>query len=303
MFRSRLLPLIFGLLATPALALTLATFTNPFAGSPVVGRMGSTELTVKQINELIKAQTPAVRQSLLTNPESLKEFIRTELLRRSLIEETKKAEWTKRPDVAYVVDRAKEQAIVDHFLATRAEPEATYPTDKEIQAAYEANLAQLQIPEQVHLAQILIRVADNASPEENNRAANLTREIGIKLEKGAEFGAMAALHSQDEGSKGNKGELDWLPESSLSPQLRGEVKNLAVGGVAKPLRTPFGWQILKVLGRKPASTRPLAEVREAIINAMRVANTAENRNRYLESIKKANPPMIDEKTLKTIDVR
>jgi len=291
------------LTAAPAMALTLGDITKMFGASPVVARMGSTELTVKQINELIRAQPAEARQTLMANPEGLKELIRAELMRRTLLEETKKAEWAKRPEVALAMDRAKEQASIDSFLTVRAEPEAPYPSPKDVQAAYEANIAQFQMPEHVRLAQILIRVADTASPEENNRAANLARELSLKIEKGADFGAMASVHSQDEGSKENKGELGWLAEASLSPQIGGEVKGLAAGAVGKPLRTPFGWQILKVLERKPGAARPLAEVRDPIVKALRTLRANENRSRYLDALKKENPQTIDDSVLKTIDGR
>lgn len=304
MFHSRKISLcvsvIVFLTAAPARAITLGSFNNPFASSPVVGRMGTIELTVKQVSELLRTQSPEVRQSLLGNPENFKEWLRSELMRRALLEETKKVEWNKRPEVALAMELAREQAVIDSFLAARAEPEKSFPSAKEIETAYQANLAQFVIPEQLLLAQILIRVAENASVEENNRASNMTREIVAKLKEGMDFGTLAGLYSQDEGSKGKRGELDWVAEPGLSPQIREEVKTIKTGWVGKPLRTPYGWQILKVLERRPATARPLGEVRDAIARALRALQTNENRARYLESLKKDHPLAIDDAALKTV---
>lgn len=289
------------------LLLTFATFTAPlsnalafdlFSGGTVAGTMGNIEITVAQLKELIDAQTPDVRKALYGNPDALKDLIRAELLRRTLVAEARQAEWDKRPAVALTMERAREQSLLDAYLNAKSEPPANYPSDQEISTAYDANKPQFTIPVQLRLAQILLRLPENAPKTDADRVAAQARDLWSKLNKGALFSQLVADYSQDEGSKSKNGDLGWLAVNAIMPQIRSELVNLRPGEYSRPIRTPFGWQIVKVIDKKPESVRPLSEVREAIVKALRDAKLQENRSRYLENLSKSTPATIAEKALK-----
>lgn len=274
-------------LSAPALSLDLF-------GGKAVGQMGEIQVTATQMRELIEAQTPEVRKTLLDNPATLRDLIQAELLRRTLIAEAKKAEWDKRPNVALTMERAREQAMIDDYIAARIEPAPTYPPEKDIAATYEANKAQFRIPSQLHLAQILLRVSRDAGKEVEDKAAATAKEVSAKLALGGKFADFVQLYSQDEGSKDKGGDLGWLSLDALNPQIRAEIGNLKPGEVSKPLRTPFGWQIIKVVERKAEAIRPLLEVRDTIVKALREAQAQENRKRYLDDLRKQTPVSVED---------
>ncbi len=58
-----------------------------------------------------------------------------------------------------------------------------------------------------------------------------------------------------------------------------------------------GWHIIKLLDTKPAYTRPLSEVRDAIVQQLRAGRGAENRKAYLAKLLQQNPPAVDELAL------
>ena len=169
-----------GLPAFPAVAASAPA-------SPVVGRMGATELRVDQVSELIGAQAADVRKALAAQPDSVKDLIRAELLRRAMLGEARQAGWDKRPNVAIAIERAREQALIESYLNARAEPEAAYPAAAEIQSAYEKNLAQFQVAALIRLAQILIRLPENPPAAEVQRADASVREVSQKLTPGGDF--------------------------------------------------------------------------------------------------------------------
>ena len=274
-----------------------------FFSSPVVGRMGSIEITARQINELVAAQNAETRKALLAQPEAVKNLILSELLRRTMLAEARNAEWEKRPDVAVAMERAKEQAVIDNYVFARAEPDAAYPSAAEIQSAYDQNLAQFQVPAQIRLAQILIRVPEKPSAEDSKRASTLAQEISQKLQRGEDFAALAGQYSQDQASKDRGGELDWLEEARLTGQIRTTVNALKGRTASPPVNTPFGWQIIRVLERKAATTRPLTEVREAIIKGLRDARINQNRQAMMEAVGKKTPASVEEKNLKDIVIK
>ena len=274
-----------------------------FFSSPVVGRMGSIEITARQINELVAAQNAETRKVLMTQPEAVKNLILAELLRRTILAEARNAEWEKRPDVAVAMERGKEQAVIDNYVFTRAEPDAAYPSAAEIQTAYDQNLAQFTVPAQIRLAQILIRVPEKPSAEENQRASTLAKEISQKLQRGEDFAALARQYSQDQVSKDRGGELDLVEEAQLMGQIRTAVNGLKGRSASTPINTPFGWQIIRVLERKAAATRPLTEVREAIIKSLRDARINQNRQAMMEAVGKKTPASVEEKNLKDIVIK
>ena len=270
-----------------------------FSG-PVVGQMGNIEITTTQISSLVAAQIPETRKSFSEQPEALKNLIRNELMRRTVLAEALKAEWDKRSEVIVAMERGKEQAIIDNFVANRSLPPAGFPSEAEIKSAYDANIAQFRVPAQIRLAQILIRLPENANASEVKRALATAQEISTKIDGGANFGELAKQYSQDETSKNNGGELEWVNENFLTPQFRTTVASLKGNAASKPVRSPFGYQIVKVVDRKPESTIPLSDVRATIAKNLRDARANQNREAYLEGITTKTPPQVKDENLKAI---
>jgi len=166
-----------------------------------VGKMGATEITVPQMRDLIAAQSAETRKAILDSPDTLRELIRAELLRRTVITEAKQAAWDKRPAVALTMERAREQGLIDSYVTEKSQPEAGYPSAKEIEAAYEANKAQFRVPAQANLSQILLRVPQGAEKAVEDKAAATAREISTRIAKSEKFADLVAQYSQDEGSR------------------------------------------------------------------------------------------------------
>jgi peptidylprolyl isomerase len=239
--------------------------SSMFSRSAIVGKMGNSEITASQITSLVAAQNSEVKTSFAQQPEAIKNLVSTELVRRLLLNEALKADWDKRTDVAIAMERGKEQAIIDNFVISRSTPPEQFPSDAEIKTAYSENITRFQTLPQVRLAQILLR--------------------------------------QDEATKNNGGVLDWISESDLTPQFRTVVTGLKINSVSKPIRSPFGYQLIKLVERKPSSTIPLSDVKQAIVKALRDTRTNQNREIFLESLRKENPLTIYEEAFKEIKLQ
>ena len=288
------------LIFIPCIVVPKSILAQSMFSGPVVGQMGSVVLTTTQISSLIAAQIPETRKSFSEQPEALKNLIRNELMRRTVLAEALKAEWDKRSEVIVAMERGKEQAIIDNFVANRSLPPAGFPSEAEAKAAYDANIAQFRVPAQIRLAQILIRLPENANAGEIKRALATAQEISSKLDGGANFGELAKQYSQDETSKNIGGELEWVNENLLTPQFRTTVASLKGNAASKPVRSPFGYQIVKVVDRKPESTISFSDVSATIAKNLRDARANQNREAYLEGITIKTPPQVKEENLKAI---
>ncbi|NBV82691.1 hypothetical protein EBR57_00995 [bacterium] len=114
---------------------------------------------------------------------------------------------------------------------------------------------------QARVQQILIRVAPG-DKEAEETAKKKADDLFAQLQKGADFSTLAKDHSQDLQSKDKGGDLGWIQYGSTVPEFETAMYALDTGEISRPIRTPFGFQIIKVIEKK-ATPRPVAVNYEA----------------------------------------
>ena len=100
--------------------------------------------------------------------------------------------------------------------------------------------------DQTHVRHILIRV--NETTSEADAKAKIDR-LKDRLDAGAKFEDMAKLNSED-ASSAKGGDLGWVSPGDTVPAFEEATKKLALNQVSAPVRTPFGWHLIEVLGRR-----------------------------------------------------
>lgn len=75
-------------------------------------------------------------------------------------------------------------------------------------------------------------------------------DLYSQLRNGAAFDSLASTYSDDPGSAGRGGDLDWVGEDQMIAPFEAMMKNTAVGDYSAPFKTQFGWHILKVEGKR-----------------------------------------------------
>lgn len=177
------------------------------------------------------------------------------------------------PDEAAFTQAIAAQGLtVDHLRAqTRSNLEVQKVIDAEVSAKvsvqdadvstfYQQNLEKFKQGESVRASHILIGVPQGATPEQKS-AAKAKAEAALKqVRGGADFGAVARAQSQDPGSAQNGGDLGFFPKGQMTPAFEEAAFKLKTGAVSNIVETPFGFHIIKSLGRRPARTAPLDEV-------------------------------------------
>lgn len=264
----------------------------------VVVRFNGQEVRSGAMLQLIQAQNEESRRQLKEKPEALQNLLRNEALRKATLASARKEGFDGKPEIKYMMERIAEQALLERYLDQKAAPEPGYPGAAEIEAAYQANRASFLKPARARLAQILVRVAPDAPKADADKAEARVKEAAAKAAAaGADFGALAKTYSEDAPSNQNGGEVGWLDMPGLMDEVRVAIAGLPVGGVSKPVKTRYGWQIVKVLEREEESVRPLAEVSQALANALRRKKAEENRQKWLTNLQAGSTPTIDEKGL------
>lgn len=129
---------------------------------------------------------------------------------------------------------------------------------------YQSHLAEFQEAESVHARHILVR--PEGEGEEAWRKAQDRAEAVLRKAQapGADFAALARELSEDPGSKDSGGDLGWFERGRMVKEFEDAVFAMQVGEIKGPVRSQFGFHIIRLEGKRPARQKPLAEVRDLI---------------------------------------
>ena len=107
--------------------------------------------------------------------------------------------------------------------------------------------------EEVRASHILIRVDPNAEPADTLAAYNKIAAIRDSLVTGADFAALAARNSEDPSVQRNQGDLGFFVGGRMIEAFETQAYGTPVGELSPVFRTNFGYHVLKVTDRRPAS--------------------------------------------------
>ncbi|AKD03214.1 peptidylprolyl isomerase [Pontibacter korlensis] len=119
-------------------------------------------------------------------------------------------------------------------------------TDQLVKEAYE------RMKQEVNASHILITLAPDAVPADTLAAYNRIIEIRQRAKAGEDFGKLAQEHSQDPSAADNKGELGYFTALQMVYPFEDAAYKTAVGDISQPVRTRFGYHLIKVNDKREA---------------------------------------------------
>jgi peptidyl-prolyl cis-trans isomerase C len=142
-------------------------------------------------------------------------------------------------------------------------------TDAEVKAYFEANPTAFRRDERVRARHLLIGVAPGATPEQKEVARKRCQELLARIKGGADFAELARQFSQDPGSAKNGGDLGEFGRNMMVKPFEDAAFALKAGELSGVVESEFGFHVLKVEARLPASEQSLAEATPAIRSKLR----------------------------------
>lgn len=104
---------------------------------------------------------------------------------------------------------------------------------------------------QVHVSHIMKMVPNNATDSDWEKAYNAILAIAERINNGEDFATVAAETSDDRGTAVRGGQLSWFGVGRMVREFENAAFALEnVGDVSQPVRTPFGWHIIKLDGKR-----------------------------------------------------
>jgi peptidylprolyl isomerase len=212
---------------------------------------------------------------------SLRKVTEAMLVQRVVLKEALQKKWDQEPDTQKLIQNTREAAIADSYLKKLSEPPASYPDENELKAAYEAAKPSLKVPRSFHLAQIFV-------------SEDKLESVKARLKADpASFAQIAREMSEHAASAKRNGQLGWLTEAQIQPEILVKLPKLALGVISEPLKLGDGWHILKVLDMREANTPFLEQVREPLTRQLRAEKTRANMQAYMAKLLQQHPVAID----------
>ncbi len=161
---------------------------------------------------------------------------------------------------------APEQMRVNYVVLSIDKLAADIEVDEnEIQQSYEDNVGRYGKPAERRVSHVLVQVPADADEAALGEAETRAQEIADRARGGEDFAALATELSDDSGSAANGGDLGVITRGAMVQPFEDAVFAMqAAGEVAGPVRTRFGFHVIKMTDFTPAQVAPIEEVRDEI---------------------------------------
>jgi parvulin-like peptidyl-prolyl isomerase len=158
-------------------------------------------------------------------------------------------------------------------------------TDEEAKKFYEANKTEFQQPDTVKASHILFLVNKDDSQDVVNQKLEAAKAAEARAKKGEDFNKLAKELSEEPGAKESGGDLGFFPKDRMVPEFAEAAFNQKVGDISDPVRTQYGWHIIKVIDKKPAGTLPYDDVKAQLMTYLKAKKQEEAAQALLKSLR------------------
>lgn len=237
-----------------ALALFLAAAQPALAqNDPVVAKVIGVE--IKQ-SDLAAAEEEIGQQLPQMPPEAKRDYLVTYVADMILV--SKAAEAKKIGDTAEFKKKlalARTKLLMETLLQQEGKAAVT---DAEMHKVYQDAIKQVGDEKEVRARHILVETEDEG------------KQLIAQIKKGGSFEKLATEKSKDQGSKGRGGDLDWATPARYVPEFGQAITKLKKGQMTDaPVKSQFGWHVIRVDDERPAKFPSFEEVKPQIEQQMR----------------------------------
>jgi peptidyl-prolyl cis-trans isomerase C len=246
-------------LAAAALALLLAA-TGPLYAQdtdPVVAKVNGTEI---HQSDLAVAEEEAGQLPPMS-PDAKKDYLVQFMADMILV--SKAAEDKKlgdSPDFQKKLAFARNKLLMEALLTQTGKAALT---DDAMHKVYDEAVKQMGNEEEVHARHILIRAAPG-DEKASKEAEDKIKAIIVRLNKGEDFAKVAGEMTEDPSGKTNGGDLGYFTKDQMVPEFAEVAFKLDKGKISGPVKTQFGWHVIKVEDKRTKAPPKFDEVKAQV---------------------------------------
>jgi peptidyl-prolyl cis-trans isomerase C len=248
--------LMIGGFALPAFA---ADSTASTGGDPVVARVDGEEVHRSEVVQAMQALGPQAQQMppQVLYPQLLQKVIVTKLVAEKGYADKLQND----PEVKARLKQAESELVAEAYVHKTIQPKIS---EDKIKAKYDELASKYKPQDEIRARHILVKTEDEAN------------DIIKQLKGGADFAKLAEDKSQDKGSAKQGGDLGYFPQGAMVKPFADAAFSMKVGDISdKPVKTDFGYHIIKVEDKRKSSPPPISEVHDQIANQIGQDMTAQ----------------------------
>jgi|HubBroStandDraft_6_1064221.scaffolds.fasta_scaffold40450_1 peptidyl-prolyl cis-trans isomerase D len=157
-------------------------------------------------------------------------------------------------------------------------------TSQQVEQYYQGHQKDYQVPDEVKVRHILIKVPAGADAKTDAAAKQKAEDLLKQIKGGADFAALAKANSDDPGSKEQGGELGMIQRGVTVPAFEKAAFDLQPGKTSDVIKTQFGYHILQVEEKQTAHLKPLEEVKAQIVATLTRQQEAEQQAAFAQQL-------------------
>lgn len=195
------------------------------------------------------------------SPDAKKDYLVTLLADMILV--SKEAETRKLGDTPAFKSKlefARKKLLMESLLSATGQAAMT---DAAMHKVYDDAIKQMGEEQEVHARHILIRAA--AGDDKASKAAeDKIKAIITRLKKGEDFSKVAGEVTEDPSGKANGGDLGYFTKEQMVPEFAEVAFKLDKGQISDPVKTQFGWHVIKVEDKRTKAPPKFEDVKPQI---------------------------------------
>lgn len=215
---------------------------------PVVAKVNGAEIRQSDLDvaEAEAGQLPPM------SPDAKKDYLVQFTADMMLVSKAAEAKYANDPSFKQKLEFARKKLLMEELLQSTGKEALT---DAAMRKVYEDAIKQMGAETEVHARHILFRAAagdEKASKE----AEDKIKAVIARIKKGEDFAKVASEVTEDPSGKSNGGDLGYFAKEQMVPEFSDTAFKLEKGQMSEPVKTQFGWHVLKVEDKrtKPAPT-------------------------------------------------
>lgn len=257
-------------------------------GGPVIAKVDKADITkddfIKEVGRI-----PEWARQQFQGDEGKDKFL-DELIKRELIyQHALKMKLDKDPEYLDKTREFEKMTLVSLVLKKEVEDKAAVD-DAEVKSFYDKNADKFTIGTELRASHILVETEKEA------------KDIHARIKKGESFGDLAKKYSKDRGSADKGGDVGYFTRGKMVPEFENAAASLKPGEVSEPVKTRFGYHIIKLTEIKQGNRASFEQSAESIHRQLLGEKRKNLFDTYVEKLKKDMKVVKNETNLKSISL-
>ena len=258
--------------------------------SKIVARVGDRTLTLEQFEQQVKELPPQLQMALKQRPDLKKQFLERWVQVNLLALAAKEKGLDKDPNIKMQIEDAVSSILARAYMQKEIGAKNVKVSDKELEQYYNEHKDQFKDKESVKASHILIKVDKDGDKKAWEAARKKAEDIRKKALNGESFAKLAKEYSDDPGSKNKGGELGYFTRGRMVPEFEKAAFSLKKGEISEPVKTAFGYHIIKLEDHRPAKQKKLSDVHETLRDELVKEKEKSEMHQVLNELEKKYKP-------------